>query len=140
MSPPISNTTSHSADATSGRRQRLVRIVDRNNAGGQQGDEDEQHQRRELRLDHGVRRALHEPATLVRELVAGEPVVGGLQRREHSEQHGEVGLRRGRTLGVDDANSTPPFSRCAASVSSSTTTIAANSQSITNVMNGSSKT
>jgi hypothetical protein len=45
-----------------------------------------------------------------------------------------------RTLGVDDANSTPPFSRWAASVSNSTTTIAANSQSIANEMNGNSNT
>ena len=46
----------------------------------------------------------------------------------------------GRTVGVDDVNSTPPLSRWAAIVSSSTITSAANSQSIANVMNGSSNT
>ncbi len=45
-----------------------------------------------------------------------------------------------RTVGVDEVNTTPPLSRCAAAVRSSTTIIAANSQSTTNVMNGSSNT
>ena len=45
-----------------------------------------------------------------------------------------------RTIGVDEVNSTPPFNRWAASVSSVTITNAANSQSIANEMNGSSNT
>ena len=61
--------------------------------GGQQGDEHQQHQRRQLGVDDGVRRALHEAAPLVRRLVARHPVVGGLQRGEHGEQHGDVALR-----------------------------------------------
>ena len=61
--------------------------------GGQQGHEHEQHERRQLGVDDGVRGALDEAAPLVRRLVARHPVVGGLQRGEHREQHGDVALR-----------------------------------------------
>ena len=49
-------------------------------------------------------------------------------------------LVAGRTDGIGDANTTPPLSTWVAIVSSSTTTIAANSQSRTKLMNGSSNT
>ena len=45
-----------------------------------------------------------------------------------------------RMVGVAEVNSTPPFSRWAASVRIITTTKAANNQSIAKVMNGSSNT
>ena len=54
------------------------------------GDHHQQQQRRELGVDHGVGGALHEAAPLVGGLVAPHPVVGGLQRGEHGEQHGDV--------------------------------------------------
>ncbi len=49
-------------------------------------------------------------------------------------------LVAGLMVGADDVNSTPPFSRWAARVSSVTITSAANNQSIANEMNGSSNT
>ena len=55
----------------SGSRHDARRIVARYSAGGQQGDEHQQHQRRQLGVDDGVGRALHEAAPLVRRLVRG---------------------------------------------------------------------
>ena len=60
----------------------------------QQRDQDQQHDRRELRLDDRVRGALDEAALGVGDLVAVEPVVARLHRREHREQHREVRLGR----------------------------------------------
>ena len=42
------------------------------------------------RVHDRVRSALHEAATLVRRLVAADPVVGGLERSQDGEDHGEV--------------------------------------------------
>ena len=45
-----------------------------------------------------------------------------------------------RTVGDDDVKSTPPLSRCAATVRINTMMSVAKSQSIVNAMNGSSNT
>ncbi len=93
--PPTINTTNHRPEATSGSRHRSVRIVVRYSTAVNSAIEHEQHHRRKLCLDHRVRGTLHEPAAFVGEFVPGEPVVGGLDGREHRQQHGGVHLGRG---------------------------------------------
>ena len=60
----------------------------------EQRDEQQQHQRGQLGVDDRVRRPLHEAPSLVRRLVAAEPVVGRLERGQHGEEHGDVTLGR----------------------------------------------
>ena len=89
-----------------GMRHDVRRIVARYSTADEQGDEHQQHQRRELGLDHGIRGALHEPPPLVGRLVPRDPVVGRLERRQHGQQHGDVALRgrahRRHRRGEDD--------------------------------------
>ena len=68
--------------------------VDDQQDDGKKRDEDQEVDRRKLRFDVGVGRAVDGTPGRGRQLVAGQPVVGGLHQGEEAEQEREVGLDR----------------------------------------------
>ena len=72
--------------------------VDQEQGAGEEADEDQQVQGRELGLDVGVAGAVDHPPAGVDELVALEEVAGRLEQGERRQQHRQVGLDLRRHL------------------------------------------
>jgi hypothetical protein len=108
--------------------------------GREQRDQHQQHQGRDLSVDDRVRGALHEAARLVGELVPRHPVVarldGGEQREQRRHVHTGGGSHRGRRRREQHA----AVQQVGGHREQQHDDSAANSQSIVNARNGSSKT
>ena len=70
--------------------------VDDEQHSGEERDEEQELDRRQLRVDVRVRRAVDDATRRRRQLVLLEPVARRLEQGEEGEQHGEVELHLGR--------------------------------------------
>ena len=127
-------TTSHSAEARSGRRHELVLDDRQIQAGGQDGDQDQQHDRRDLCVDHrvgGAVRRCHGCCWSVHNDRASNRQPSA--RPGWQEVPAMCAFVALRITGVGETNTTPPLRMWAAAVKSRTRMTATNIQSSKNV-------